>query len=148
MIHTQKEFAEHLRTGVKTCLVCGEKLTGEWTDLNGEMRCVTCGMPYQVISWKHGDAWLAEIGINRADVVMPHCVYFEKAPLYRDYWLQTKQRIPLGSYLGQGTSGNNHNERVMFCKWLLANRETYLPDYADLFAWDVVEVMAAKEVEA
>lgn len=143
---TKEQVAEHLRTGLTGgCMICGgETLSGGWTDLNGEFRCAGCGMVYQIISCKLSDEYLNTLGLTENDVAKRHCPDFEMLPIYTAYRKETRNKLPLGTWLG-GDEEYTREERHLFGHWLYLNQARLRPAYEDCYNWDVIDQYYATE---
>lgn len=139
---TNEDFVNHLKTGLgNTCLVCDcSPMYGNWTDMNGEFKCGKCGMTYQIISCKFGEATLAELGIQKSEVADRHCPDFQRVPLYKAYWQETGSKLPIGHYMGD--QPYTEADVQSFVLWLWQKRDIYQLDYAEDYHWDVIEKMA------
>lgn len=134
---TDAEFVAHLKQDTQDCLVCGRLLVGEWTDLNGEIRCEECGVPYQAINPKIAQSWLAEHGLTSADIKMPYCNEFDLLDLMRDYWKETGWKLPFGYYIDRSEEWMEQNRH--FLDWLMTNMEKYRAEYPTSFRWDALK---------
>lgn len=134
---TKEEHAAHLRAGTgETCLVCDEKLAGEWTDYNGQIRCSTCGTTYQILGSHLTDEFLSEHGLAKEDVAKSYCDCFTEVPLLRAYWQKKQTPIPFGQYFGG--SPIPADQYAAFREWLKANAGRLRPEYEDSFNWERV----------
>ena len=132
---TQEELIAHYTSGVTACLVCGaDPLHGNWTDYNGQIRCYTCGVTYQILGSHLKDEYLEELGLAKEDVAQQYCDCLMTVPLLKDYWNETGNRIPYGTYLGRSPISASDYEN--FSKWLKENAETYREEYKENFYWD------------
>lgn len=136
---TNEQVAEHLRIGFEGgCMICGgSTLSGGWTDLNGEFKCATCGMVYQIISCKLSDEYLSTLGLTKKDVATRHCPDFEMLPIYTAYWQETKRKLPLGTWMA-GDEEYTKEDRHLYGHWLYLNQSRLRPAYEDCYNWDVV----------
>lgn len=57
-------------------------------------------------------------------------------PLLKDYWNETKARIPLDIHLLNSPILKEEDERFM--RWLKDNNEKYRKDYEEEFDWDEI----------
>lgn len=72
------------------CVVCGINLHRNWvwTDYHGEFECKDCGMVYDMAGYR--------------DVVETRCrLKAEEIPIIKEYWEETKRKVPFGVYLKQ-----------------------------------------------
>ena len=79
-------------TDLPDCVVCGTHLHRNWvwTDYHGEFECKECGMVYDMKGYR--------------DVTETRCrLKAEEIPIIREYWEETKRRMPFGVYLKQTT---------------------------------------------
>lgn len=141
---SREELVAHYKNGIgKNCLVCDDELAIRWTDYNGQGKCLTCGMTYQVLGSHLSETHLAECGITKADVAKQYCDEFELVPLVRAYWTDKKKPLPLGSYFGHAPWTKEEVES--FYGWLRDNAPTWREQYEDLFTWDRIMKIGAKE---
>lgn len=134
---TDKDYIKHLKKGIGAkCLVCGEEFMGTWTDYNGEAKCYRCGMPYQILGSHLKEEFLTEHGMKNEDVAKKYCPDFHIIPMMKDYWNETHNRIPLGTYLGH--SPIPESEYIAFKNWLSQNKEKYQEAYAEDFRWEAL----------
>lgn len=139
-------LVEHLKTGCEGCLVCGSgRISGTWTDFNGEIKCSTCGMCYQIISSKFSNEWLEEHNLKKEEIKVPHCPDFEFVPVNKAYFEQTGRKIPVGSYFGERPFTNE--DVCHFCAWVLDNKEELSAECRALYNWDSIVKNANKVLE-
>lgn len=69
--------------GEAHCEVCERNLVGNWTDLNGEIECMSCGAPHQILRDPKG------CNLNE-----------EFIPIVREYFNETGSACGLGCYCG------------------------------------------------
>jgi hypothetical protein len=139
---THEERMEHLRVGVvdDTCLVCGVEFGGVHTDSSHQIRCIQCGVTYQVEGSKHPDEWLAQHGLKREEVAKHTSDCYVFLPIFRDYWDETGRKIPIGFYMGD--PGYTQEEFVLFYKWLFNNKDRYYEEYKFDLQWARIEALA------
>lgn len=135
---TIEQYVEHLKQGVSACLVCGiYPVTGGWTDYNGQIRCSTCGMTYQILGSHLKDEFLAEHHLTKEEIAQRYCDAFMEWPLCRAYWENTGRPIPFGTYFG--SSPISTDDREAFYRWIWNHRAELKPQYEDAFKWNVIE---------
>jgi len=71
--HTEEQFIEHVQQGTEVCLVCGNELKGTWTDYNGQIRCQTCGVTYQILGCHLRQEILDHYGLTKEDIAQQYC---------------------------------------------------------------------------
>ena len=138
---TGQDYIEHLKAGTDTCLVCGDALSGGWTDYNGQIRCWKCGTTYQVLGSHHKEEWLAEVGLKKEDVAAKYCDCFNVIPILKAYWEDTGNKIPFGTYMGapHGTGAPTRKEHDLFCTWMKNHASEYEVEYVDNFKWELIK---------
>ena len=132
---TRQDQIDHYRTGIgESCLVCDDpRMCGEWTDMNGEIRCCTCGTTYQILGCKLREEFLKELGLQPTDVAKRYCNLFSIVPILRDYWKDRQRKVPFGTWLGG--SPIPMEEKLSFYRWLAERADVYEPDFPDDFNW-------------
>jgi len=134
---TELEILKHYKNGVgKNCLVCDEELKGYWTDYNGQIKCRTCGMTYQILGCHLKDEYLKKNNITSDDIAERYCDNFDLLPIYRDYYQENKKILPIGFYMGKPPWSEEDDEH--FYKWLAQNADKYRVEYKDYFYWDTI----------
>jgi transcription initiation factor TFIIIB Brf1 subunit/transcription initiation factor TFIIB len=92
------------------CKICKNELRGSWSDLHGEIVCLTCGAPYQILHYDDNNKRIEKpASINIKDYYVP---------FLRQYWQETKQHMGLGTFMGHGP---RYNEYRSFMDWLNKN---------------------------
>lgn len=134
---TEEEIVEHYKTGIgEDCLVCEKRLVGRWTDYNGQIKCLNCGMTYQILGSHLKDSFLKENGLTEKDIARRYCDIFYMVPLYKAYWNETHNHIPEGMFLMNDRSPVTREDYRRFYKWMVDNEETVRPLYSDFFDFD------------
>lgn len=142
---TKEQIRQHYIDGIgTTCLVCDRELHGQWTDYNGEIRCMECGTTYQMLGDHLRPEFKAEM--NLTEIAKHYCSCFAQVPLLREYWRTKGIKIPFGSYFGD--SPITAVERRTFGEWLCQNADAYAEEFADSFNWEVIRTRYAEHAEA
>ncbi|MCK9569448.1 hypothetical protein M0R72_10960 [Candidatus Pacearchaeota archaeon] len=134
---TRAEIKEHLTKGTDVCMVCGRKLLGEWTDYNGQIRCVDCGATHQVLGCHLTREYLQEFDLEKKDIARTYFDQPESLEIQRDYWKETSKRLPFGWFME--TPPNLRKYHNDFIAWLLPRANEYKKQYPDAFDWEAVE---------
>ena len=136
---TEEEILEHYKTGIgENCLVCEKRLVGQWTDYNGQIKCLNCGMTYQILGGHLRDDFLAEHGLTNDDVARRYCDAFVLVPLYKAYWDETHNLIPEGIYLTRDRCPVRPEDFRNFYLWMLDHEDMVRPKYEDVFNFDAI----------
>ena len=136
MAFDDSAFIEHLKVGLGNsphCLVCDTKLSGSWTDYNGQMRCGTCGASYQVMGNHMEKNFLERHNLTEDDIAEQYCDCFHDIPVYRRYWQETHARVPAGWYFGP-----RPDDIKPFYQWMARNAETLRPQTEEYYDWDAI----------
>jgi len=93
-----------------SCPICGANpIPARWTDRNGEINCMDCGIPLQIINGT--DAM-------KEDGDYPYTqMYDSLAVHFKEYWGITHKRARFGSWMGWIPDGVE-DEQLAFWKWL------------------------------
>lgn len=138
---TNEEKIQHYREGVgENCLICGAEFGGTYTDSSHQIRCWQCGAPYQVGGGRFEEEWLEKQGLKKEDIAQHFLDFYILLPIFRDYWLQTEKRIPMGIYLGN--PDYTQEEFESFYRWLHENKDKYYEEYQFDLQWARIEGVA------
>lgn len=143
---TKKQHAAHLRKGIveQNCLVCGNALTDIiGTDFMGQVKCVNCGLTYQVTGSRHPQEWLDEYGLKKEEVALWFCDCFSFLPIHKAYWDETHRPLPIGQF--HGDPPYTQKDMVDYYKWMHKHRAEIEPAYKGDINWELVEEIANQE---
>ena len=130
---TEAECIAHFKAGTTVCLVCDNDLRGYWTDYNGQIKCSTCGMTYQILGCHLNPKYLEKYGLTKEDIAQRYCDSPEIVPLLKAYWQETKRIIPLGMYMSDPPWSSEDVESLRL--WMRRNIDVLEPLYSDDFDW-------------
>jgi len=134
----KEKIKEHYMRGTESCLVCDDKpLSGSWTDYNGQIKCHNCGTTYQILGCHLSESYLNEIGLKTADIAKKYCDCIALVPLLRDYWRETHNKIPLGTYISRNPIVKGEYESFLY--WLKTNASKYEQEYKDELNWKTIK---------
>lgn len=121
----------------QTCLVCDSDLHVTWTGRNGEARCLTCGMAYDIAGCRLSKETLERFNLKPADIVQVYTCEIQLVPLYRVYWEQFHRRLPLGMYISD-RGIYTPEEYKSFYSWLAQQAELYRSALEAFYDWDAL----------
>lgn len=138
--YTESQLVEHLKQGITDgkCLVCKEQLFGNWTDYNGQIRCFHCGTTYQILGCHLREEFLKKHGLTKEQIAEKYCDCYTVVPLLCDYWAETKDRIPFGTFISDRNNPSKEEYKA-FWSWMKMNAERYEAAYKDEFRWDSIK---------
>ena len=101
------------------CAGCGLELQGSWTDYHGQVICVTCGLPYQILFYEKDENGNITKPLHKPPEIS---VREELVPFIKKYYEETKRACGLGMFL---TPYPDITENLKaFVEWLKAQPET------------------------
>lgn len=144
---TIRKQIEHLLKGASSCIICGHKtIEGRFTDYDGELKCVVCGMPYYVEGNKIKPKELKRVyALEPNQVAKVYTPFFANSPILKAFWKETKQKIPLGIYTGEPPFTQQEYNNLWIFIW--NNRERILPSYEEDFFWTKIQEIAEETHE-
>ena len=96
------------------CETCDTAPSFVWTDQHGIAQCRTCGTPYRLYHYDEKDKI-----VDRPPTSIVDDMY---KPFLRQYWHESKRRIPSGCSFPGGQEIATPEERNLFYQWLKLNR--------------------------
>lgn len=96
------------------CTICAKMDPGfSWTDTHGVAQCCSCGVPYRLFHYDE----------NHQRIEKPPELQVDDkfVPLIKQYWDETKSRIPSQHSFPGGYELTNAEERKQFYEWLDAH---------------------------
>lgn len=136
--YTEEQFIEHVQQGTDVCLVCGNELKGTWTDYNGQIRCSTCGVTYQILGCHLRQELLDSYGLTKEDIAQQYCDCFRGIPLYKVIYENTGKKLPLGMFVSDRNAPSDF-ERHTYLMWLRDHKDLVEENYPGEFVWDTIE---------
>jgi len=137
---TLDEVIQHYKTGMKetdNCLVCSNALAGPYTEAPGQIRCLHCGVTYQIKGCHLNQEFMKKHDLKAEDIAQIYCDCYDYVPLLRAYWEEVHKRIPLGQYKTGGFI--TEDERNSFFGWLAKNSKKYKKVFTG-FNWNAIEI--------
>jgi hypothetical protein len=150
--YTDEQFKLHVTgqfmTVIDTCLVCDQPLRVTWTDRNGEARCLSCGMTYDILGCRLSEKTLSRHELEASEIAKRYAIQIALVPLYRVYWSEMQRRLPMGSYMSD-RDRYSQKDYDSFYRWLATNAARFRPAFEDFWNWDAIieDFEAARDAE-
>lgn len=135
-----EEIIKHYKTGVgDNCIVCKNTLQAPFTNLKGQVKCVHCGMTYQIQGGQNlSTEFMSKNNLSVGEIAQRYCDMYEFLPIAEEYWNTFHKRMPFGA-----DDNITLDERSSFERWLVENSKRFKKAYEKSFNWNRLEVQYA-----